>query len=183
MQQHQGCSNFILLQCRASMELGWGKEWCQRLYYVPQLKETKVITDLRIFTYSEVFKQLLPLWHLKQNWFVAKKIHNYFRQTFLIEPASAGWAAGCTDRLNAEQAPDCVLTESQLLPTVSDHRVQDEVVIDAAWSMWSGWGREALMLSMKGWQQTSQGSFLIHVWFPELADKGKMLFHGTVCSS
>lgn len=79
MQQHQGCSNFKLLQCRASMGLGWGKEWRQRLYYMLQLKKTKVITDLRIFTYSEVFRQLQSLWHLKRNWFVANKIHNYFR--------------------------------------------------------------------------------------------------------
>lgn len=91
---------------------------------MPQLEKTKIISDLRIFTYSEVFRQLLPVWHLKWNWFVAKKIRNsYFRQTFLIEPAGAERAAGYTDRVNAEQAPVCVLTESQLLPAVSDPRV------------------------------------------------------------
>lgn len=41
-----GCSNLILLGCRASLGLGWGKEkeWCLSLSCTPQLKKTpKVI--------------------------------------------------------------------------------------------------------------------------------------------
>lgn len=57
--------------------------------------------------------------HLKQNWFVAGKIHNYFRQALLAQAASTGWAAGSAARINAANAPDGGLTGSQLLPTVS----------------------------------------------------------------
>lgn len=36
-----------------------------------------------------------------------------------MQAASTGWAAGSAGRINAANAPDGGLTESQLLPTVS----------------------------------------------------------------
>lgn len=114
---------------------------------------------------------------------MANVIHNYFREMFLMQPASAGWAAGSTARLNTENAPDCVLTESQLLPTASRPGVWDEVVIEAASVCEKRLGKGKPHVGNERMAANFWGSFLIHVRFSELAEKRRILRCSTVCSA